>query len=204
MERASFIFTIFFLLLGPIKIIPAFQRLTHQSGSEFKREAAFKASLIASALVGIVAVFGEGLAAKYSISLDAVRIAGGLVLLLSALKLMFPSAEPSSSGASKPTALQIAISPLATPIIVPPAGIAAVLIFVMMAPQYPGSGLVIALGLATMMVLDFLVMFFADDFVKLPGLLVLLQVFGSALIFIQLALAIEVLLGALRSIGDAS
>jgi len=87
---------------------------------------------------------------------------------------------------------------------VPPAGIAAILIFVMMAPRFPGSGLVIALGLATMMVLDFLAMFFADRFVKLPGLLLLLQVCGSALIFIQLALSIEVLLAAFRSIGANS
>ena len=55
-----------------------------------------------------------------------------------------------------------------------------------------------------MMVLDFLAMFFADRFVKLPGLLLLLQVCGSALIFIQLALSIEVLLAAFRSIGANS
>jgi multiple antibiotic resistance protein len=200
-ERASFIFTIFFLLLGPIKIISTFHRLIRQADRPFKREVATKAFLIASALVGIVGLIGEGLAAKYKISLDAVRIAGGLVLLISALKITFPSAEPSSSESSKPSALQLAISPVAMPIIVPPAGVAAILIFVMLAPTFPGSGSVIALALVTVMVLDFLVMFFIDQVVKVPGLLLLLQVFGSVLIFIQLALAIEVLLGAFRSLG---
>jgi multiple antibiotic resistance protein len=201
LERASFIFTILFLLLGPIKIISAFHRLMHQADPSFKREVAVKASLIASALVGIVGLFGDSLATRYRISLDSLRIAGGLVLLISALKIMFPSAESSSSESSKPTALQLAISPVGMPIIVPPAGVAAIMIFAMQAPKFPGAGLVIALALATMIALDFLVMFFVDQVVRLPGLLLLLRVFGYALIFIQLALAIEVLVSAFRSLG---
>jgi len=199
LERASLIFTVFFLLLGPIKIISVFHRLMQWADPPFKKEVAVKASLIASALVGIVGLFGESLAVKYRISLDSVRIAGGLVLLISALKIMFPTAESSSPVSSKPVALQLAISPVAMPIIVPPAGIAAIMIFAMQAPKFQGAALVIAVALATMMALDFLVMFFIDQIVKLPGLLLLLQVFGAALIFIQLALAIEVLVSAFRS-----
>ena len=200
MERASFIFTIFFLLLGPIKIISAFHRLTQWADPHFKKEVAVKASLIASALVGIVGLFGGSLATKYRISLDSVRIAGGLVLLISALKIMFPTAESSSPVSSKPAATQLAISLMAMLIIVPPAGIAAIMIFAMQAPKFQGAALVIAYALATMMALDFLVMFFIDHVVKLPGLFLLLQVFGYALIFIQLALAIELLVSAFRSL----
>jgi multiple antibiotic resistance protein len=121
------------------------------------------------------------------------------VLLISALKIMFPTAESSSPVSSKKMALQVAISPVAMPIIVPPAGIAAIMIFAMQAPKFQGAASMIAVALATMMALDFLVMFFIDQILKLPGLLLLLQVFGAALIFIQLALAIEVLVSAFRS-----
>ena len=87
------------------------------------------------------------------------------------------------------------------PIIVPPAGIAAILISIMVAPNYPGMESVIALALLTMMTLNFLVMFFIDEVLKVPGLLLGLHVFGSMLMFIQVALAIETVLAALRSLS---
>ena len=169
-----------------------------QATPPFKREVAVKSFLIASTLVCIVALLGQSLATKYRISLEATRIAGGLVLLISALKIMFADPKPPKQEAPKPTALQVATSPLAMPIIVPPAGVAAILISVSLAFTVRGSGIVIALALLTMMVLDFLIMYFNDQVVRLPGLLLLLHIFGAVLIFIQVALAVKVLLSAFR------
>ena len=161
MERISFafVFTIYFMLLGPLKIIPAFMKLTRETDREFKRDVAIKASMTATALVAVIVLLGKGLVARYEISLDSVRIAGGLVLLLSALKVVFPGPEPVRAESVKPTALQLAISPVAMPITVPPAGVAAILITLLLAPKYPGMGSVIVWGLATMMTLDFLAMY---------------------------------------------
>ncbi len=55
--------------------------------------------------------------------------------------------------------------------------------------------------LAALMVLDFLVMFFIDPIVKLPGVLLVLNVFGAILVFIQIALALELLVIAFRGPG---
>jgi hypothetical protein len=87
------------------------------------------------------------------------------------------------------------------PITVPPAGVAAILITLLLAPTYPGMGRVIVWGLATMMTLDFLAMYFIDTLAEVPGLLLLLQVFGAVLIFIQIALAIETFLVAFRDLA---
>ena len=203
MERISFafVFTIYFMLLGPLKIIPAFMKLTRETDREFKRDVAIKASMTATALVAVIVLLGKGLVARYEISLDSVRIAGGLVLLLSALKVVFPGPEPVRAESVKPTALQLAISPVAMPITVPPAGVAAILITLLLAPTYPGMGRVIVWGLATMMTLDFLAMYFIDTLAEVPGLLLLLQVFGAVLIFIQIALAIETFLVAFRDLA---
>jgi len=202
-ERISFafVFTIYFMLLGPLKIIPAFMKLTRETDREFKRDVAIKASMTATALVAVIVLLGKGLVARYEISLDSVRIAGGLVLLLSALKIVFPGPEPVRAESVKPTALQLAISPVAMPITVPPAGVAAILITLLLAPTYPGMGRVIVWGLATMMTLDFLAMYFIDTLAEVPGLLLLLQVFGAVLIFIQIALAIETFLVAFRDLA---
>ena len=60
---------------------------------------------------------------------------------------------------------------------------------------------VVAQVLVGLMVLDFLVMFFIDQIVRLPGVLLVLNVFGAILVFIQVALALEILLIAFRNLG---
>ena len=52
-----------------------------------------------------------------------------------------------------------------------------------------------------MMVLDFLVMYFIDRVMKTPGLTIVLTVLGSVLVFVQAALAINMMLVALTSLG---
>ena len=146
---------------------------------------------------------GEALLGKYHISVDAVRIAGGLVLLIAALHSIFPRAQSTSPDTGGSTALQLAVSPVAFPTVVPPAGIAALLIFIMLAPQYPGMMQAVAICLAIVMVLDFLVMFFIDQVMKTPGLMLVLQVLGSVLVFMQVALATETILIALKHLGIA-
>jgi multiple antibiotic resistance protein len=188
------------MLLGPLKLIPGFLKLTREKDRSFKRELAIKGSLIASATVAFAAVAGGEASARFGISLDAERLGGGLVLLVSALNILFPRPEPPQTEAVKPNALQLAVSPLAMPMIVPPAGIAAVLIFVMLAPNNPGMEFVIALVLVTIMLLDFLVMFFIDYVARIPGLPLLLQMVGAVLVFIQVALAIETLMAGFRGL----
>jgi len=201
MEEFSFVFTIFFMLLGPIKLIPSFAGLTRGADARFKRDVAVRGVVIASALCVFVALAGGTLLGKYRISIDALRIAGGLVLLIAALQVIFQKAQPSSPGSGTPTAIQLAASPVAVPSIVPPAGVAVILLFMMAAPQYPGITQAVAICLVTMMVLDFLVMYFIDRVMKTPGLMIVLTVIGSVLVFVQVGLAIEIILTALKNLG---
>ena len=201
MDQLSYVFTIFFMLLGPIKLIPSFAGLTRGADARFKRDVAVRGTVIASALCVFVGLAGGTLLGKYRISIDALRISGGLVLLIAALQVTFRKGQSSSPSSGTPTAIQLAASPVAVPIIVPPAGVAAILIFMMLAPQYPGMTQAVAICLATMMVLDFLVMYFIDRVMKTPGLMIVLTVLGSVLVFVQLGLAIQMILNALKHLG---
>jgi multiple antibiotic resistance protein len=200
-EKFSFIFTIFFMLLGPVKLIPTFAGLTRGADARFKRDVAIRAAVIASVLCVFVALAGGTLVSRYRISIDALRIAGGLVLLISGLQVIFQKAPPSRPRSGSPSAIRLAVSPLAAPGIVPPAGVAAILICMMLAPQFPGMEQAIAICLVTMMVLDFLVMYFIDQVMKTPGLMIVLAMLGSVLVFVQVGLAIEFILNALRGLG---
>lgn len=200
MEHFPFIFTIFFMLLGPIKIIPAFVALTKDADIAYKRALAIRATFIAILLVAFVALVGGTLLDRYHISLNALRIAGGLVLIIAALNTIFRRTQPALAkpGASP---LEIAASPLAVPVIVPPAGVAAILIFVMLTSEYAGMWQAIALALALVMILDFLVMFFIDVVMKTPGLMLVLLVVGAALVFMQVCIGVETILRALADLG---
>lgn len=201
MEQFPLIFTVFFTLLGPLKVIPAFAGLTAGADVRFKRDVAIRGTVIASALCVFVALAGATLLGNFHISLEGLRISGGLVLLFSALQVIFRKTPPSSPVSGTPTAIQLAVSPVAVPMIVPPAGVAAILICVMLAPQYPGAYQAVAICLATMMVLDFLVMYFIDWVMKTPGLMMVLAVLGSVLIFVQVCLATETILNGLKGLG---
>jgi multiple antibiotic resistance protein len=200
MEHLAFILTIFFMLLGPVKIIPAFRILTRDADLQFKRGLAVRGTLIASALVLFVALVGGTLLDKYHISFNALRIAGGLVLVVAALNATF---RRSQSVNANPGArlMQLAASPVAVPVIVPPAGVASILIFIMLAPEYAGMWQAIAIALAIMMILDFLVMYYFDLVMKTPGLMVILQVVGAVLVFMQVCIGIEIILRALNDLG---
>jgi multiple antibiotic resistance protein len=200
MEHFPFIFTIFFMLLGPIKIIPAFDSLTKEADGRFKRVLAVYATAIAVALVLFVALVGGTLLDRYHISLNALRISGSLVLIIAALNAIFRRVQPAlaKSGA---TPIQIAASPLAVPAIVPPAGVASILIFTMLAPEHPGMWMAICIALVIVMILDFLVMFFNDIVMKTPGLMLVLLVVGAAMVFMQVCIGVEIILRALTDLG---
>jgi multiple antibiotic resistance protein len=186
------------MLLGPVKLISYFAWLTQSVDVQFKRNVAIWGVVIASLLCAFVALAGGTLLSKYRISIDAVRFAGGLVLLLSALQVIFRKGHSASPVSGKPSAIKLAASPLAVPGIVPPAGVAAILICMMLAPQYPGMAQTVAICLAIMMVLDFLVMYFIDLIMKTPGLMIILTVLSSVLVFVQACLAVEMFLTALK------
>ncbi len=165
----KFIFTIFFLTLGPVKIIAPFARLTHEATPKYRRDVAIWASVIATTVVLLVALLGHRLVVNYQLSLDALRLAGGLVLLLSALFNTFPHLQPPLEvPKTQPTALQLAINPIVSPIVIPPVGVAAILIFTTLFQENFWMQLSINVSLLSVMFLDFLAMLFADKIIKFP------------------------------------
>lgn len=201
MEHESIIFTMLFLAIGPIKIIPAFAKLTQEADLKLKREIAIKSALLATAIALILTLVGRGILGKYEISQNAVQMGGGVILLLSALNVIFPPVSSSPpSQQTKPSKNQLILN-LAAPIIIPPFGTAIILLFTMVAPQVAGLDFVIIKSLITIMVLDFLAMFFVNPIMKLPGFMQILQILGSVLTFIQVALAFELILDSLTRLG---
>jgi len=203
-EDLAFIVTIFALTLGPMNLIPAFAALTHDDAPSFRRRVALRGALVATAIVLFIAVTGAYILAKYRISLEALEIATGAVLAAYGFGGIFQRPRPAPPAAGpmeRPTAMRLATSPVAQPMIVTPVGIAAILAFVLAAHGDVGRILAIIGALLVIMALDLLAMWFAHTIVTLHRLMTLLQILAPMLTFVQIALAIEIVLTALRGLG---
>jgi multiple antibiotic resistance protein len=97
----SFIFVIFFLTLGTLKTIPVFHRLTMEATSKFRQKKALQAALFATGVCLFIGFVCRNVLEKWVVSLDALRLAGGLILLLSALKVV--NMQPQAMGGQKVT-----------------------------------------------------------------------------------------------------
>ena len=124
------VFTAFLLMLGPIKIFVPYVQATAGMGKAEARRVARRAVSYAC-IIGIAAAFiGQRMLVSWGISLPALHLAAGVVLLLVALRNMMALYTPDrdvSKPATPPS--NPALSPLAYPTILAPYGIAIFILF---------------------------------------------------------------------------
>ncbi len=132
-EIALVAFTTFFATIGPVDVAALFAALTIDTTPHQRRAMAWKGVSIATAILLVFALVGNAALAELGISLAAMRTAGGILLLLIAIDLVF--AHP--SGASSTTVDEtlearqkkdISVFPLATPLIAGPGTMGAVVL----------------------------------------------------------------------------
>jgi multiple antibiotic resistance protein len=192
------IFALLFLMLGPIKILGPFAELTRGTDKAFRRQLANRAFLFAVGAIAIAAAMGRRMLTHFGIPVQVLVLTGGLVLFLVALEQVLQQYRGiRAPPPGKPT-LAVAFNPLAFPTIVTPYGIAAVIIFLTLAPGLEAEGLIVGLVLAVL-ALDWLAMWFAESVLRWVG--PLLQLFGVVLSVNQVALGLLFILNSLRRLG---
>jgi multiple antibiotic resistance protein len=82
-------FATLFVVIDPVGCAPIFAGLTAGYTPAHARATALRASLIATVILIVFALFGKALLAALHIELNAFRIAGGLMLFLIALEMVF-------------------------------------------------------------------------------------------------------------------
>jgi multiple antibiotic resistance protein len=123
-------FVFFFAVIDPIGTVPVFLAVTkHQSPAE-RRHIAFKAAWVSAVILLFFVVAGELILTAINIPLEAFQIAGGIVLFLFALSMIFGEAKPDEEvKLVSPKSSETAVYPLAVPSIASPgAMLAAVLL----------------------------------------------------------------------------
>ena len=195
---------VFVTTLGPLKVIPVFYSLTSNASFRYRAELALRATVEASLVVGFVALVATGKMEQLRISHDAIAIAGGIILFVSALRAIngftlanlppHPQEEslPRLTWMDRPT-----LSPLAVPTIVTPGGVVAILFFLARAGDSEINRTSVLLMLGFMMLADLAGMLLATPVMKIVRLAPL-QIMGWVFAVLQAAMAVQAILNALE------
>ena len=124
-ETASLALITFFATIGPIDVATVFAALTMTATLKHKRKMAIRATLIATVILVTFALVGELLLASLGISLAALRAAGGILLLLIGIDMVFARSSGGTTTTDEEEAEaiskhDISIFPIATPLIAGP------------------------------------------------------------------------------------
>lgn len=137
-----------FFVVDPIGVVPLFLAMTANDSIEKMRSMALRASLAGAALLIFFALFGTFLFKLFGVTLPAFRVAGGMLLLLTAFDMVRarPSATRTSEAETKEGAEKddIAIVPLAIPLLSGPGSIATVMVLMSEGGKEGGFGNTIA------------------------------------------------------------
>lgn len=193
-----FVFTIFMLTLGPIKTVPGFYLMTKDLDAKAARALAIRGTLVATAISLLVALVMRGTAAAWQVSLDELRIAGGILLFMASRNMIEQFNRPSPPPVA-PTP-HPAVTPLAIPIIVTPWGVVAILLFMGIAAGDPARIAAVIGMLLAIMALNLVGMLLAREIIGLVGF-VTFQVVGWVFAVLQAGLAVEAVVVALRHLG---
>jgi multiple antibiotic resistance protein len=131
-EQLIKFFVVFFVVVDPISLIPLFAGLTQGASARYKKKMAGKSTLIALAICVLFSLVGARFLAIMGIALSSFRIAGGSLLFLIALDMVF--ARPSGTRSTTPEQEEtkkredISVFPLAFPFIAGPGTLATILL----------------------------------------------------------------------------
>jgi len=151
-------FIFYFIVIDPIGTTPIFLVVTEHLDVKEKIKTALQGTFIATLILLFFGLLGNSILAYLKISFPAFTIAGGIILFIIALEMLFDKRHQRKEENTNFTSDNLSIFPLATPLLAGPAAITSVIVFVSAAgndftEQAIGMFALIAATLATFIIL---------------------------------------------------
>lgn len=121
-------FVVLWAVIDPIGSIPVYLTKTVGLSVEDRRKIALKAVMISAGILIFFLIAGQALLEAMRIPLTAFQIAGGLVLLLFALTMIFGEGKPEQEIRLSSNLNELAVYPLAVPSIASPGAMMAIVL----------------------------------------------------------------------------
>ncbi|WP_066810273.1 MarC family protein [Sphingomonas asaccharolytica] len=163
----------FFVVIDPPGCAPIYAGLTHGATPAHRRSMAIRAVVVAAIILFVFAAVGEAMLKALGVSLAAFRIAGGIMLFLIALEMVFEKRterreDRAAKVAQTPEVEDVSIFPMAMPMIAGPGSIASVML--MMSRNHGLEKVAIVLAaLATILALTLAALLAAGPLMRLLG-----------------------------------
>lgn len=165
-------FITFFVVIDPPGCAPIYAGLTAGAGAAQRRAMAVRAVGVAAAILLVFALFGEPLLHGLGIELASFRIAGGIMLFLIALEMVFEKRtqrrEDRAANVTPEEAEDVSIFPMAMPMIAGPGSIASVMLLMARNDGVERSAVVFA-ALASVLALTLVALLLAGPLMRLLG-----------------------------------
>jgi multiple antibiotic resistance protein len=166
-------FVTFFVVIDPPGCAPIFASLTQGGEAAHRRAMALRSVAIASGILLFFGLFGEDLLDALGVSLEAFRIAGGIMLFLIALEMVFEKRQQrretrANEVNASPEIEDISVFPMAIPMIAGPGSIASIMLLMARSEGLEES-LVVLGALAAILVLTLLALLTAGPLMRLLG-----------------------------------
>ena len=193
------IVTILLVTIGPLKALIVYATLTASADAEFRRKVAIKTVITATIVSLVFVLAGETLLKIFHVSLPALKIAGGIILLLLAIGMVRDGGHGDAEEKPKALSLDIAVYPLAIPMMATPQGLVALTAITAAQPSLLWVGAV-ALMVLAIMALNLACLLSADRIIKAigpSGLQIIAKVAGVLLT----ALAVQLMMLGFSDLG---
>lgn len=202
---SAFLITAFatlFVVIDPIGLTPVFIALTQGTDARHRRAVALRACLVAFGVLTLFAFFGEAVLGFIGIGMPAFKIAGGILLFLTALDMLFERRTKRREDQSDTEEFpDPSVFPIAIPLTAGPGAIASMILLTGQAGNWQDmAGVIAVMVLVLLMVLAF---FLAAGVIERAlgrtGITVVTRLLGMLLA----ALSVQFVLDGLRDFGFA-
>jgi multiple antibiotic resistance protein len=203
-EYIATVFVTLLVIVDPVAVLPMYLALTQRQSRDRRKKTAIRAMTVATVTLLVLAVAGDALLKLLGIGLPAFRIAGGLLLFLLSIEMVFARQSGINSATKEETdeaesSYDVAVFPIAIPLTAGPGAMTSVILLMAQASgDLARQAVVIAVTLVVMAVslATFLLGGPLMDRLGVTGINVIGRVFGIVLA----ALAVQYVIDGSRDV----
>lgn len=201
-------FVTFFVLIDALGVAPVFASLTVRGPASYRRSMAVRSVLVGTLIIFGFAFFGAWLLDKLHITIDAFRAAGGILLFIIALDMVFEKrterrgnwaeAVLADSDETTEELEDVSVFPLGIPMLAGPGSIATAMLYMSQHESWINKSAVLS-AIAANMVVCLIVFLAAGPLVKAMGESIagaITRIFGVILAALSVQLLIDGIKGA--------
>ena len=191
-------FIFYFIVIDPIGSTPIFLVVTEHLDAKEKIKTALHGTLIATLILLFFGLLGNSILAYLNITFPAFTIAGGIILFIIALEMLFDKRHQRKEESVDLTSDKLSVFPLATPLLAGPAAITSVIVSVSATGNDFTKQAIGMLALITATLTTFIILFIAAKSEKIINKKII-SIFSRIVAIVLAGLSIQYILDGIKT-----